>query len=72
MPPTPWPFWPQWAAVYLSLDLLIPWSFWRVPQARLPFLAAGLLVSTLIAWPFFLLLPLAPIPQPAGGLRDGR
>jgi hypothetical protein len=67
MPPTPWPFWPQWAAVYLSLDLLIPWSFWRVPQARLPFLAAGLLVSTLIAWPFFLLLPLAPIPQPAGG-----
>lgn len=62
MAPTRWPFWPEWAAVYLSLDLLIPLAFWR--SARPAHLTMSLLVCTLLAWPLFLLFPLPAIAPP--------
>lgn len=61
---TPWPFWPEWAGVYLSLDLLIPLSFALVARERLGPFTMAMVVATLWAWPFFLLLPFAPIPAP--------
>lgn len=64
MPPTRWPFQASWSAVYLSLDLLLPLAFWRVRTERLGAFTAALLIATLVAWPFFLLFPLAAIPPP--------
>lgn len=66
--PTRWPFWPDWAGVYLSLDLLLPLTFALVALESLPFLAASLLAATVLAWPLFLLFPLAPIPRLEGNL----
>lgn len=68
MAPTRWPFWPGWAGVYLSLDLLLPLAFALVAGEALPFLAASLLAVTVLAWPLFLLFPLASIPRVEGNL----
>lgn len=68
---TAWPFWPDWAAVYISLDLLIPLSFLLLSRERLGPFTMAMLLATLWAWPCFLLLPFAPVPPPQdspGGL----
>lgn len=65
MTPPNWPFLPQLAPLYLSLNLLLPVAFFCLSEKRAgPFLAA-LIVQTLIAWPLFVLFPLSPIEPPS-------
>ena len=65
MSPPDWPFLPQLAPLYLSLNLLLPVAFFRLPEKQTgPFLAA-LVVQTMVAWPFFVLFPLSPIHPPS-------
>lgn len=59
--PSSWPFWPAWAWVYLSLDLMLPLTFWRLSARRMGGLTAALIASTLTAWPLFVLFPLPDI-----------
>lgn len=60
-PPT-WSFRPQWAPVYLSLNLLVVIAFFAVnSRARL---FTALLLQTALAWPVFMLLPLQALPLP--------
>ena len=61
---TAWPFWPNWAAVYISLDLFIPLSFVLLTRERLGPLSMAMLLTTIWAWPCFLLFPFAPVPAP--------
>lgn len=56
------PFWPRWALVYLSLDLMLIGAFWKIPKPRLSEFTMTLLLATVVAWPFFVFLPLAEIP----------
>ncbi len=56
------PFWPEWAVVYLSLDLLLVGAYWKVPKVKLSEFTMTLLLATVLAWPFFVLLPLAAVP----------
>lgn len=63
--PSSWPFWPAWSWVYLSLDLLLPLTFWKLSARKLGGLTAALIASTLVAWPLFLLFPLPDIPVSA-------
>lgn len=64
MAPTPWPFRPEWSAVYLSLDLFLPLTFALLPRPKLGEFAQSLLLATVWAWPIFLLLPLEPLATP--------
>ena len=48
MSPPDWPFLPQLAPLYLSLNLLLPVAFFRLPEKQTcPFLAA-LVVQTMV------------------------
>ena len=57
-----WPFMPQLAPVYLSLNVLLVLSF--VVGKRRAELFSALLLQTLVAWPLFVIFPLEPIAIP--------
>lgn len=57
------PFVPQWAPVYLSLNLLLGLSF--LLTKRRAELFTALLIQTTLAWPVFVFLPLEPITLPS-------
>lgn len=57
-----WPFMPQLSGLYLSVDLMLLWLFFRLPPHRLTGLFAGLLSQLVIAGPLFVVLPFAPPP----------
>lgn len=60
------PFRPEWAAVYLSLDVLLLVAFLRLEETRLRRFVRALVVQTLVAGVCFLVLPMQPMAQGEG------
>jgi len=59
-----WPFWPRTAPLYLSLNVLLLVSFWRLRGVRLRLLFTSLTLQTVVAGPLFLLFPLEHLALP--------
>lgn len=57
-----WPFLPQLSSLYLSVDLMLLWLFFRLPTHRLTGLFCTLLSQLAIAGPLFVAFPFAPPP----------
>ncbi len=61
LPHWTWPFYPQTAIIYLSMNLMLLILFLRLPLEKLCRLTAALISQTLIALPIFVLFPAEPI-----------
>lgn len=61
LPRLEWPFYPETAVIYLSVDLMLLLLFLRLPVDKLCRLVGALVSQTLTAVPIFILLPIAPI-----------
>lgn len=55
-----WPFLPQWAPIYLSLNLLLVLVFLVLEEDDRARLFGSLLLETALAWLFFVSLPIEP------------
>lgn len=53
-----WPYWPQLAPLYLSLNILLMVAFFSLKGDKLFRLFTSLCLQTLLVWPIFLFFPL--------------
>lgn len=58
MPEPTWPFIPETAPLYLSLNVLFLLAFLRVKEKQLSQFFGSLCLQVVLAWPFFVLFPL--------------